>query len=418
VKTEHDLYAYRRHLKACQFFGPGGREARADRCNCPYHVDGIHNGRRIKRRSLRTRSRQTADRRVAELIRDLDARAEQAVGMPPRPSLSEAVNRFLQTYGEIGQGGKYRGDAQYATYRKYRASLRLLEEFCHRKRIAELADVTFDHIEDFRRSREIALITWKVELQTLRTFLAYCVRRKWIAGNVAKEIKPPRNLKPNEVVPYTLQEEAQILDACTRIGGGAYSRSGARYEQLRARAMVLLLRHTALRISDVSTFRKDAVSWDQAASTWRIFLRTQKTGEPVFLPIPNSLKLILDALPLPRNAPQDCPHYFWNGVTSRRAVVGIAERTLAAVFKKSGVKDAHAHRYRHTLATRLLERGATFEQVADILGNSPAVVRKHYGKWAKGRQDNIDRLMLAHFQTIPATTPVTLESHEKMGAVN
>jgi hypothetical protein len=57
---------------------------------------------------------------------------------------------------------------------------------------------------------------------------------------------------------------------------------------------MVLLRHTALRISDVSTFRKDAVSWDQAASTWRIFLRTQKTGEPVFLPIPNSLKLILD----------------------------------------------------------------------------------------------------------------------------
>jgi site-specific recombinase XerD len=50
--------------------------------------------------------------------------------------------------------------------------------------------------------------------------------------------------------------------------------------------------------------------------------------------------------------------------------VGIAERTLSAVFKKSGVKDAHAHRYRHTLATRLLEQGATFEQVADILGNS------------------------------------------------
>ncbi|HEY1757082.1 MAG TPA: tyrosine-type recombinase/integrase [Bryobacteraceae bacterium] len=239
-----------------------------------------------------------------------------------------------------------------------------------------------------------------------------------ITTNPARELKTLRSLKPNEVVPYTLQEEAQIVDACTRIGGSAYNRSGARYEQLRARAMVLLLRHTALRISDVSTFRKDAVSWDQAASTWRIFLRTQKTGEPVFLPIPESLKLILDALPLPRNAPQDCPYYFWNGVTSRRAVVGIAERTLAAVFKKSGVKDAHAHRYRHTLATRLLEKEATFEQVADILGNSPAVVRKHYGKWAKGRQDNIDRLMLAHFQTIPATTPVTLESHAKMGAVN
>lgn len=46
-----------------------------------------------------------------------------------------------------------------------------------------------------------------------------------------------------------------------------------------------------------------------------------------------------------------------------------------------------------------MERGATYEQVADILGTTPEVVRKHYGKWSKGRQDNIDRLMMAHFQT-------------------
>lgn len=130
------------------------------------------------------------------------------------------------------------------------------------------------------------------------------------------------------------------------------------------------------------------------------------------------MKLALDALPVPRNAPKDCPYYFWNGHTSRRAVVGIAERAMAAVFNKSGVKDAHAHRYRHTLATRLLEQGATFEQVADILGNSPGVVRKHYGKWSKGRQENIDRLMFAHFQTASVTAPVTNLSHEKTGAVN
>jgi integrase len=121
--------------------------------------------------------------------------------------------------------------------------------------------------------------------------------------------------------------------------------------------MVLLLRNTALRISDVATFPKDAVSWDPAGQTWRIRLRTQKSGEPVYLPIPRSVKLALDAVPAPRNASEDCPYFFWNGNTARRAVVGIAERTLSAVFRKSGVKNAHAHRFRHTLATRLLERG-------------------------------------------------------------
>jgi integrase len=133
---------------------------------------------------------------------------------------------------------------------------------------------------------------------------------------------------------------------------------------------------------------------------------------------PGKFEVVLDVLPLPRNAPKDCPYYFWNGQTARRPVVGIAERTLAAVFKKSEVKKAHAHRFRHTLATRLLEQGATFEQVADILGNSPVVVRKHYGKWSKGRQDNIDRLKFAHFQTEPITIPVTPQSHEKMEPIN
>ncbi len=333
-------------------------------------------------------------------------------------TISAAVDRFLKTHGEVGPDGKYRGDSERGTWKKYRCALRLLVAFCESSGVQAVADVTADALEDFRGTRGIGKVTWKVERQMLITFFGFCASRKWIPTNPAKELKAPRNLKPNEVVPYTLQEESQILAACDQIGGGKYHRSGARYEQLRARAMIMLLRHTALRVSDVCTLRQGAVSWDAEKNTWRVFLYTQKTGDPVFLPIPESVKLVLDALPLPRNAAQDCPYYFWNGQTSRRAVVGIAERTLTAVFKKSGVKGAHAHRYRHTLATRLLEQGATFEEVADILGNSPAVVRKHYGKWSKGRQANIDRLMFAHFESASVTNRVTKKSHEKMGAVN
>ncbi len=72
---------------------------------------------------------------------------------------------------------------------------------------------------------------------------------------------------------------------------------------------------------------------------------------------------------------------------------GIAERSLAAVFRSSMVSRAHAHRFRHTLATELLGSGASFEEVADILGNSPDVVRKHYAKWSPARQSRIDDLM-------------------------
>jgi site-specific recombinase XerD len=429
VNRENELYAFRRHLRTCPFFGPGGREIRADKCHCPYHVDGLHRGQRV-RQSLRTRSRQLADRGLVKLIQTLDAKLDTqpdlaragepgpTVPVPEQPTVSEAARRFLSTHGEIDQDGTFRGDSEYNTYRKYRSSLRFLSSYCKQRGIFELIDATADALQDYRRTRSIRAVTWKTERQTLVTFFGYCVNRGWITTNPAKEVSAPRNLKPNEVVPYTLREESLILGACEQIGGGKYNRSGARYEQLRARAMVTLLRHTALRISDVATLRKNDVSWDQENSTWRVLVRTQKTGEPVYLPIPETLKMALDALPPPRNSAQDCPYYFWNGITSRRAVVGIAERTLAAVFDKSGVKNAHAHRYRHTLATRLLEQGATFEQVGDILGNSPAVVRKHDGKWSKGRQANIDRLMMTHFQTACVTNPVTRQSHEKTGAVN
>jgi integrase len=57
------------------------------------------------------------------------------------------------------------------------------------------------------------------------------------------------------------------------------------------------------------------------------------------------------------------------------------------------VPNAHAHRFRHTLTTELLGRGATYEEVADVLGNSSEIVRRHYGKCSAGRQRRIDALM-------------------------
>jgi integrase len=122
-------------------------------------------------------------------------------------------------------------------------------------------------------------------------------------------------------------------------------------------------------------------------------LRTEKNGKPVFLPIPEELKEALDLVPLPRGSGLICKKFFWNGLSSERAMKGIAERSLATVFRASGVAGAHAHRFRHTLATELLGEGGTFEEVADILGNSPEVVRKHYAKWSTARQTRIDDLM-------------------------
>jgi len=48
----------------------------------------------------------------------------------------------------------------------------------------------------------------------------------------------------------------------------------------------------------------------------------------------------------------------------------------------SGVAGACSHRFRHTLATGVLELGGTFRKAADILGDTEAIVRKYYAKWS------------------------------------
>jgi hypothetical protein len=37
--------------------------------------------------------------------------------------------------------------------------------------------------------------------------------------------------------------------------------------------------------------------------------------------------------------------------------------------------------------------GGTLEEAADILGDSEAIIRKHYAKWSSGRQARISELL-------------------------
>ena len=60
--------------------------------------------------------------------------------------------------------------------------------------------------------------------------------------------------------------------------------------------MVLLLRYTALSISDVATLARGRVRDGE------ILLRRQKTGGLVILPVPDQVQTALDALPATRRS--------------------------------------------------------------------------------------------------------------------
>ena len=364
IESPNMLTLWRRHTVECPHRDKGRSYLK---CNCPIWADGYVNGKRTLRQSLKTKDMARARKRAVTL---------EEPGETQQRTVKEAVAAFEAHCASEG--------LKDSTRRKYRNTLAHLRAFCESRGIVDMQEITIDILDAYRAGRGLSLIASSKELELLRQFFRFCLARHWIRENPAAAIKGPRNIQPNGIEPYTLAEVGKIIEACDHFGRGEY-------ERLRARAMVLTERYTALRIGDIAMLARDRISRD--GHRWRIFLRTEKTGKAVFLPIPDELRLALNALPAPRGAAPDCRYFFWNGITSERAVKGIAERALAAVFKKSGVKKAHTHRFRHTVATELLGAGASFEEVADILGNSPAIVRKHYAKWSTARQARIDNLM-------------------------
>jgi len=363
---------YRRHLRACRH----RKKKRAfTGCRCPIWADGILNGAR-HHKSLKTTVWEKALRKLAAL---------ESVG---EDKTSKMVTDAIAAW----DGYLVTQQIRESTLTKYRRLLRQFSGWCDEHGYAMLDQITVPVLDGFRSSRKkIAASTSTKELETLRGFFAFCCSRRWCVENPAKQIKAPK-VPPNQVIPYTPEETASILAACEHIGQQPY-------ERLRARAVLLLLRHTGLRISDALMLRKDQVR------NGAVQMFTKKTGGHILLPVPQELEIALACLPLPEPLKHDNGYYFWNGQATSKRLLESAERTLRSVFRKSGVKNAHAHRCRHTLATELLGQGATEQDVGDILGVSPHIVRKHYGKWSQARQNRIFDLMRKYQGVESATEP-------------
>ena len=346
------LNPYRRHSPDCPHRSQGKAWVK---CSCPIWCSGEWNGKR-RRFSLRTRDWQRALRRLVELEQ------EQHPG-PERKSVSEAATAFLAAKEGVAP----------ATVRKYRRVLQRLGQFASGRGILTLDALTLQDLDAYRKSRKLKPLTWSKELQLLRQFFSFAQRRKWCAENPAKDMEMPPNPKPAPREPYTAEEIRRILEACDNFGRGPY-------ERLRARAAILLLRYYGLRVSDVATLEKSRIRDGQ------IFLHALKNGVPLWLPLYAEVQFALECLPAPRGAPADCPYFFWSGLGTREGHIKTFDRMLKAVFAKSGVVRAHAHRFRHTLATEILANGGSLEDAANILGDSPAIIRKHYLRWSPAYQ--------------------------------
>jgi integrase len=165
----------------------------------------------------------------------------------------------------------------------------------------------------------------------------------------------------------------------------------------KARAMVLLLRYSGLRMQDAACLERARVK------DGKLFLYTQKTGTPVCCPLPPDVVSALHAVP---NAHPD--YFFWDGRSERETTVKSWNRVFRKIFRlaKPPIEGGHPHRFRDTFAVSLLLKGVELPHVSILLGHaSTKVTERHYSPWVKARQEQLEADVQRTWAPVPPAPP-------------
>ncbi len=265
------LHLRRRHLKSCEH-----RAGAYLRCKCPLWAIGTLDGKFI-RKALDTRNLEKGTQLIAEM--DL-AKVE-------RVFLSEAIARFL-------------ADCERRNSKDTTAKYRLLfKELKESVGDPEVRSISTDDLSKFCEGWKIAPITQVKKLERLRSFFKFCVDRGWCKFNTAVPVRKSK-AKFKQRMPFTDAEVEKILWA-TEIYPikGIYGSESRK----RIRAFVRLLLSSGIRIRDAVTL--DVSRFVEGS---KLLIPTQKTGQPVVLPLPPDVAGEIQALQKGSH-----PYFFWSG---------------------------------------------------------------------------------------------------------
>jgi integrase/recombinase XerD len=354
------LTLYRRHSQACPHYSKGRRWTR---CNCPVWAQGSLGGKWIKD-TLKTRDWSVAAATVHTWEAAREIRATTKAGVP---SISEALQKYLED-----------AEARHLAPTTIRKRRELLEgkllPYCESKGFQRLDELNVDALRTFRKTWKFAATSAVKRLEYLRGFLRFCEESEWIQRNPAKAIKPPKvTRKPT--LPFEAAELERALSAADELK--SWGTFGPKL-----RTMILLLRHSGLRIQDAACLERVRLKDD------KLFLYTQKTGTPVHCPLPPN---VVQALEKQQN--ERAEYFFWDGKSERETTVKSWNRVFQKLFATCDppIIGGHPHRFRDTFAISLLLRGAELSNVSILLGHSSVrVTERHYSPWIKARQEQLE----------------------------
>jgi integrase/recombinase XerD len=373
------LQTYRRHVKSCRFWtGKSTNGNRRDHnCRCPVWVDGYLAGKRVnKTLGLRDWTRGN------EIIRDWEIAGSMQEEARAGTPVGEACDAFM-----ADAGGQRLSESSLKKYRvllinqhgpeeRKKFSPSLLQ-FCGEAGLLFTTQITLPQLTRFRAQWKDGPLSGGKKLERLRAVGRFFVDRGWWSENLALKLKRP-HVRDAPTLPYARDEVSALLAACERYTD--WHGHAGQENAHRLRAFILFARYSALRIGDAASCAVDRLSGN------RLFLYTQKTGVPVYVPLPPFVVEALEACPRISER-----YWFWTGVSSKETLAGNWRRTFRRLCKIAGVQGGHPHRFRDTLAVELLLDGVLMDRVAVLLGHSSVkITERHYAPWVPARQTQLE----------------------------
>lgn len=390
------LRLYRRHTRTCKYKATPRQQSQR-RCKCPIYVKGT-----LQRVPVR-KSMGLTDWDAANAIMGEWTKAGVVGGIAiGTKTITSAVEDYLSDMADRGRA------SSSIQQNRLLLQTRLLA-FCRSQNLVLLGDITGHHLSLFRASWNIAppnvvgrrasrplTLSSKCVAQTkLLSFFNFCrTNKKWITENPAhllSSLNPP----DPDVQPFSPEEIDRIMAACDQLP----KRAQDRYDRSsRAKALILILRWTGLRIGDAATLK-----WSEVANgrLHRIAMKNhsvirQKLATP-----------IVEALFAPDGTRQRLgssdTYVFWSGHSSKEAMMSTTYSFLNPVFALANVPNAHPHRFRHTFVVDAFLAKATLSSIAKAIGDKPETVEKYYKAWV----DALQALMEEELSQIPGFSATT-----------
>lgn len=203
-----------------------------------------------------------------------------------------------------------------------------------------------------------------------RSFLRFLVSQRIVPAGlemVIPRIKGRRQCLLSN--PLTDLEVTRVLD-CAKDGTP---------KGIRNYALLLVVARLGLRANELASLRLEDVNWRES---W-ILVRSVKTRTERKLPLPREVsEALLQYLRNSRPAVQHREIFLQDQPPFKPYPAGSIGKLISRLLRRTKLNrsDCGAHLFRHGLATKLVNQGATFKEIADLLGHQSLMATAVYAK--------------------------------------